>query len=70
MPYLAKNRKIKDDTNTVDCRKKYEETRERSFQFSWMQGRHWLKYTDGLMFCTACKEDGVTENDSVFVLSC
>jgi hypothetical protein len=35
-----------------------------------MQGQPWLKYTDGLMFCTACKEDEVTENDSVFVLSC
>jgi len=32
-----------------------------------MQGRPWLKYTDGLMFCTVCKDDGVTEKDSVFV---
>ena len=63
----GKKRKIKDDTKTVDCKKKYEETRERSFQFSWMQDRLWLKYTDRLMFCTACKEDGVTEKDSVFV---
>ena len=64
----GKNWKIKDDKKTVDCKKKYEEMRERSFQFSWMQGRPWLKFTDGLMFCTACKEDGVTEKDSVFVL--
>jgi hypothetical protein len=25
------------------------------------------KYTDRLMFCTACKEDGAMEKDSVFV---
>jgi hypothetical protein len=48
-------------------KKIYEETWERSFQFSWMQGRTWLKYTDRLMFCTACKEDGAMEKDSVFV---
>ena len=42
------------------------ENSKRSFQFSWMQGRPWLKYTYELMFCTACKEDGVTEKDSVF----
>jgi len=63
----GKKQKIKDDTKSVDCKKKYEETQERSFQFSWMQGRPWLKYTDGFMFCTACKEDGVMEKDSVFV---
>ena len=60
----GKKWKIKDDTKTVDCKKKYEEMRERSFQFSWMQGRPWLKYTDGLMFR---KEDRVTEKDSVYV---
>ena len=27
----------------------------------------WLKNTGGLMFCTSCKKDGVTEKDSVFV---
>ena len=70
MPYLAKKRKIKDDKRTVDCKKIYKETQERLFQFSWIQGRPWLKYTDGLMFCTACKKDGVTEKDSVFVLNC
>jgi hypothetical protein len=32
----GKKWKIKDDTKTVDCIKKYEEMRERSFQFSWM----------------------------------
>ena len=47
-------------------KKKYEETWERSFQFSLMQGQPWLKYTDGLMFCTACKEDGVMEKNHVF----
>jgi hypothetical protein len=49
------------------AKKNHEETRERSLQFSWVQGRPWLKYTDGLMFCTACKEEGATEKDSVFV---
>jgi hypothetical protein len=63
----GKKWKIKDDTKTVDCKKNHEETRERSLQFSWVQGRPWLKYTDGLMFCTACKEEGATEKDSVFV---
>jgi hypothetical protein len=30
----GKKGKIKDDTKTVDCKKKYEETQERLFQFS------------------------------------
>jgi hypothetical protein len=50
-------------------KKIYEETWMRSFQFSWMEGRPWLKYTDRLMFSTACKVDGVTEKDSVLVKS-
>jgi hypothetical protein len=37
----GKKWKIKDDTKTVDCKKIYEEMREMSFQFSWMQGRPW-----------------------------
>jgi hypothetical protein len=38
-------------TQRLDCKKKYEKMWERSFQFSWMQGRPWLKYTDRLCFC-------------------
>ena len=47
--------------------KKYEETYERSFQSKWLLGRSWLKCEERLMFCTACKDDGVTDRDSVFV---
>ena len=58
---------VKDNEKSLDSKKKYEETYERSFQSKRLLARSWLKCEEWLMFCTACKDDGVTEWESVFV---
>ena len=40
----------------LKAKKKYDrEKQQRSFMPSWQQGRDWLQYESGIMFCKACR---------------
>ena len=44
------------DKSAEEKKRKYEDTRSRTFQPHWQSGRPWLKHEDGAMFCSFCRE--------------
>lgn len=49
----------------VGAKNRYKEKRQLIFQRGWQEGRPWLDFVDGLMYCTWCKNENVANRKFV-----